>query len=85
MAVLLLCCAFNLFNVAAKCQIIIDGARNIANSEAQMTTYHAPFDPNRTISAQNSTFASLHSFLPPFSFDLSLHSCLLMILVEGCF
>ena len=85
MAVPLLCCAFDSFNFAAKRQIIIAGARNAADSEALMTACHAPFDPDRTVSAPNSIFASLHSFLRPLSFDLSLHCCLFMMLVKGCF
>lgn len=64
MAVPLLCCAFDSFNVAAKRQIIIAGARNAPDSEALLTACHAPFDPDKTVSTQNrNCFSSF--FLQP--------------------
>lgn len=64
MAVPLLCCAFDSFNVAAKRQIIIAGARNAPDSEALMTACHAPFDPDKTVSTWNCHCFSLF-FLQP--------------------
>jgi len=61
MAVPLLCCAFDSFNVAAKRQIIISGARNAPDSEALLTACHAPFDPDKTVSARNA-IVSAHLF-----------------------
>jgi hypothetical protein len=53
MAVPLLCCAFDSFNVAAKRQIIIAGARDTPDSQSLMTACHAAFDPDKSVSAKN--------------------------------
>lgn len=51
MAVPLLCCAFDLYNLASKRQVIVAGTRNSGDTEALMTACHANFDPDKTVSS----------------------------------
>lgn len=52
MAVPLLCCAFDLYNVPSKRQVIVAGTRNSPDAEALVTSCHANFDPDKTVSAR---------------------------------
>jgi hypothetical protein len=51
MAVPLLCCAFDLYNLPSKRQVIVAGTRNSSDAEALMTACHANFDPDKAVSA----------------------------------
>ena len=51
MAVPLLCCAFDLYNLPSKRQVIVAGTRNSSDAEALMTACHANFDPDKSVSA----------------------------------